>query len=206
MVALKDIRILPYDPAENCAVALWTESSSQETNITCQRFFALQKLSTTRGQQISQLVKNSSNACVPLYSRLPRVLSVAFGYILGFMKERHLIAKYPKHCNNAEPLTMIIDCGGESPTNASFPSDLLKELTNLCKDKGAVGSDGTYDDLLNHFVCQERGELFRFLLTQSEKQSFVDNFSRSSVEVLQISRACRHSLSWMHILGTKVNI
>jgi len=98
---LRDIRMIPFDPWEECAVGVWTESSSQHLDRT--RMEQLQPWYSTIGQADCHLSSLKLSCGIPTFGT-PSNTVMAVGHISGFE-----LLSVDADANNKEETTCLHD-------------------------------------------------------------------------------------------------
>ena len=121
-VAFRDLRITHFDSAENCAVAVYTQTSSVAKKTP--RFSALLKWAESPSSHcMLRRLAACMDAGVPLNQPSSNQTAVAAGYITGF--------DIPEGSINSH-LEIKVDCGMSSLQVWDFPFFLLDEALRLC--------------------------------------------------------------------------
>jgi len=201
--AFRDVRLLPFDDVENCAVATWTHSSIQLQG-NKERLHSLRSWSKSiSGIAACAKVKNALNVGVALSGRLPSDLAIGIGYILHLSEG--CTDGFEVNCPTFVPLTMVVDCGNTAIT-AQLPIHLLDEVLRLCDVSCTVTElqltieTANCSDTINAIggqVC-ESGTLFHFLMRR-RGNTFTYRNGEELFEVVRVKKADIGSLSNLYL-------
>lgn len=193
-IAFRDIRVMPFDPSENCAVAVFADTSSVPSrNATCGRKSDLQQWckSPVGGQLLSRL-----SACVdglvPMLQESTSKSATAVGYIAGFtvQSESSLSSE-----SEFAPLQIMVDCGCNELQLWEFPLSLLDEALRLCGDSNDAVAVKLEEERI-HLQLKYLGQVFRgsgvllhFVLNQKPTNMQLDcNNCSSGGSVYQVQQ------------------
>lgn len=121
-VAFRDLRITHFDSAENCAVAVYTQTSSVARKTP--RFSALLKWAKSPSSHcLLRRLAACMDAGIPMNQPASNQTAIATGYIAGFA-----IPEGPNHSH----LEIKVDCGMSELQVWDFPFFLLDKALSLC--------------------------------------------------------------------------
>ena len=138
IVSFRDIKLVTFDEEENCAVAVWTRSSSQY-KCSMNRFNELCKWSTSSAcRKICAELEDKMALDLNTLGDLPRGKFIAVGYIVSLTsQDLHESTsndnEFEKLSICSQPWRVTIDCGKNHLVEAIFPLCLLDELSSLIK-------------------------------------------------------------------------
>lgn len=125
-IAFRDLRLTHFDAANNCAVAVYAETSSVATKAAGGRFLSLIKWAESRaGNVLLRRVAACMDAGIPLNQSCSSTMATAVGYITGFT-----IPDTPG--TNHSYLKITVDCGMSELQIWDFPFFLLDEALSIC--------------------------------------------------------------------------
>jgi hypothetical protein len=175
ILSLSNLRVLPFDRVENCAVARFCDTSilSKEAS---NRLDLLRNWAESGGQDTVDNVSHFMDARLSIRERHDWL--TALGYIVGFKVE------------SSSSLQIEVDTGGDQLQDWEFPIHLLQELVfegsevavSLCPDeeKRAIAL-GVMEKLF-----RARGIIFRFQLRRKpETRASANRFLVSALEVAE---------------------
>jgi hypothetical protein len=121
-VAFRDLRITHFDSAENCAVAVYTQTSCVASKTP--RFSELLKWAKSpSGCSLLRRLAACMDSGIPLNQPTSNQTAIATGYIAGF--------NIPEISNNSH-LEIKVDCGMAELLVWDFPFFLLDDVLSLC--------------------------------------------------------------------------
>jgi len=195
ILPIRDIRILPFDPVEGCAVGIWTESSSLGDLTNCERMFMLKEwCSSTSGKLICDNLLDKLGSHLPCFNKLPNTEAIVIGFVIAF--KVHMSGKDHKIVNttvdgfmgqsesSGTTFKIDIDTGKGRAIEAILPPKFVSDLLDVCLSDLKVDNmhlleNDVMQDLLaldleslNKQIC-ERNTLFSFELNGPKKLSDV---------------------------------
>jgi hypothetical protein len=121
-VAFRDLRITHFDSAENCAVAVYTQTSSVASKTA--RFSELLKWAESpSGRRLLRRIAACMDSGIPLNQPASNQTAIAIGYIAGF--------NIPERSNDSH-LEIMVDCGMAELQVWELPFFLLDDALSLC--------------------------------------------------------------------------
>lgn len=187
-IAFRDVRVMPYDYVECCAVAAFTHNSSFSTT---NRVCASMALTTNHDDELARLVAvameagTSSCAIAEYLSSCP--VSVAIGRIVGCEKS----VRGSTHVFNVK-----VDCGSTTLHSWEVPSFLMDDVL-------AVIGDGRRPTSLSFKKSKRSGSsrgFQRALMASGVLLRFVLQAKMTSYEVRQLCIADCHAISALHLM------
>eukprot|EP00555_Chaetoceros_dichaeta_P000747 CAMPEP_0198279310 /NCGR_PEP_ID=MMETSP1447-20131203/66855_1 /TAXON_ID=420782 /ORGANISM="Chaetoceros dichaeta, Strain CCMP1751" /LENGTH=427 /DNA_ID=CAMNT_0043974471 /DNA_START=1247 /DNA_END=2530 /DNA_ORIENTATION=- len=206
ILPIRDIRILPFDPVEGCAVGIWTESSSLGDLTNCERIFMLKEwCSSTLGTLICDNLLDKLGSHLPCFEKLPNTVAIVIGFVVAL--KVHMSSKDHKSVNNTAvdgylgqndtsgtTFKIYIDTGKGRALEAILPPNFVSDLLGVCLSDvkldvmNQLKTDAKQNLLaldlesLNKQIC-ETNTLFTFALNSPK------NLSDVCYEVAGIKRA-----------------
>jgi breast cancer 2 susceptibility protein len=190
IVACRDLRVLPYDTSEVCAVAEYTRTSSHSTGSKNARVNQLMSWACTKeGRAKLRYLAACVDAEVPFLQK-PAMLDerVAFGYVAGFFVPPSKV------------LQVTVDCTGDQLHTWNFPLSLLKETSEACQGS-VVALNADAEASASQLKClgdisRARGILLRFHLRRVKSTDTLDGFI---YEVFSVKKANIGALASLNI-------
>lgn len=166
LVAFRDMRVLPFDEIENCAVLEFLDRSSSHLPQRHQKVETLQQWADSPAGK-TKLRKVTSYLDAGLYSmqRSQSDFATAIGYITGFSSS----------WTSSHQLRIAVDCGMPQCHEFELPFDLLKDVMNAAASSESVSTTATEDEgvvsRLTHLgkFYRARGVLYKFILKRKSR-------------------------------------
>jgi hypothetical protein len=179
ILSFSNLRVLPFDLVENCAVARFCDTSILSKAASNRSDILRNWTESSGGQDTVDNVSYFMDARLSIRERHDYI--VALGYIVGFKVE------------SSASLQIEVDTGGDELQDWEFPIHLLQELdfegseatVSLCPDEEKRATAlGVMEKLF-----RARGVLFRFQLRRkSETEGSGNRFIVSALEVAENMR------------------
>lgn len=194
---LRNIRLLSFDYVQGCAVGVWTKSTDCSY-----RYSKMKQIGQNEHfvppptEEKSEFLLHKLNAGVPVGLKLPKSLSIAFGYVVDFVAKRS-VTPYLNDIETTYQFHISIDCyGDEVILNALIPQHLLQSFLDTSLDENVQPHDAS-DVARNIHTLHERivgrSILLRFLLQEINRHD-------DSYTLLEISKADTISLTKMQLM------
>ena len=215
IMSFRDITLVTFDEEENCAVAVWTRSSSQNKS-SSNRFNELHKWSTSSAcRKMCTKLEDKMTLDLISLGDLPTEKFIAVGYIVSLtsqdLNESTSKAKgYDKQIICSEPWRVTIDCGKKNLVEAIFPLCLLDEISSLLKIAYEKKLPETFGNKFENVdlrrdkvtttrrrierILRESGQLLHFSLQQMTFEGNAD-YIVSRLKLAEISALVRLNLS-----------
>jgi len=175
ILALRDIRILPFDNGEGCAVGIWTESSSFHELVSCERLQELKDwYSSSVGKGLCDNLLERMGAQIPLFDKVPTQMAIIIGTVVSL--RLHFQRRDHSHAIHLE-----IDIGKFRPIEAIAPIHVVSDLLEPCSSDTNSGWNDLFRNTAKHDSLSnalkslsrrvyENQTLFRFVLRTLLKQ------------------------------------
>lgn len=195
-IAFRDLRITHFDSVENCAVAVYAETSSVVTKVAEGRFSSLLKWAA--GRVLLRRVAACMDAGIPLNQPSSTKTAIAVGYIAGF--------KIPDTQGiNQSHLEISVDCGMPELQVWDFPFFLLDGALRMCSvAPEPVSLDHEHDEKYANLkvlgkIFSARGLLLQFSLRKKPSNMADSNDGDDRYEVRQVKVANSSALSDVYV-------
>lgn len=185
-ISFRDVRVMPFDYVESCAVAAFTHNSTSSTMNCISDAMAV---SANRDDALAELVAAASEAGTSIHAMTSSIrcpVTVAIGRIVGCEENA---------CEPISPFKIQVDCGSTTLHTWELPSVLLEDALMAIGDGWKLASvssrkserSGTSSGFKRALMAS--GVLLRFVL-QAKKTSY---------EVRQLSVAHENAISALHL-------
>lgn len=189
IVALRDVRVMPFDTAEKCAVARFRETSSfhqrQASQIGELQLWATSK----KGRHCLQKLAAYLDLDIPIFDRPASKSRIALGYLAGF----HV---------SSQGLIVKVDLGGSNLQTWKFPLALMSNFAASCDDlHGLVSLGSKEEETIAQLASlgrafRARQSMYRFSLRQLTASPV--HFPDCHYEVIQITLADPEALGFLY--------
>ena len=179
IVALQNIRVMPYDTASNCAVGLWTQSSLHAKEKNDRHQSILSWVRSDYGTNTCNLLRTLLKLRIPASGSLPSKSCVAVGYISAIQN----------HFDNINMWRFTIDCMGSMSLEVNFPLVQLERLLRIYGEGNDTDRLTNIDDWIKFVtkLLHEKEVLLQFTLLQDGAgQYYIMNMRE--VDLLAFSR------------------
>lgn len=188
--AFRDVRMLPFDKIENCAVAEFRPVSCISSQSVEPMTANLQQWTESkRGRDRLQCLAAYLDAGLTSLQRPRAAFVSAVGYIAGFT------------VHSSSQLRILVDCGTADFQEWAFPFHLLQDIklpNSSCDTVSLSPAEEGICSRLKHLgrFFRARGVLFRFILKRCP--SSLTSFRPCEIEVCQINLADTEAISGIY--------
>jgi hypothetical protein len=197
-----DLKILPFDTVEGCAVATWTEYSSYRDTMHLSRMEELRQWYSSSFAKISLDLLLDKLKTIPVCASVPKSLTVIIGFATLVQQQGLNVT----HKGIDEMYQVMIDVGVRKHISAVCPNALLKDLLDFYhSDKVEQESNTVINTLTTSQNESSKMEhVVKFLNELLQKKAIMLQYvlrkkvSTRQYEVIEIKRVCVESLTRLY--------